>query len=382
MPAIAWKFRTSPGGVDLTSQVMSFSRMRGKQNWLEPYGPKDLTITIRNDNNQAASWPIAQAIEIYFGANVDDQIFWVDQIEFNDAPGTTATAGSGAGSTATIILRDWLGRGGQMKENPTLSSAACFQQIRNGFTTAGGTIGADMGYDTTYNGTNIAAASTTSTNVTTRLVQNVATDKYLGQIYLNGNLLMMRPGNLAPTPANLITLKPSKGVSTGDRFLVYDNCRRITAGPNFCNAATVSYPGGSQSVTNAASIAIYSTRLISFSTVDNVGASASDKGRWLIKQGLDPAALSFEVTFTDVMQTNNVLTNLLTDYATISNVAIEYVVPGSGVTKTEYVTIEGISYSADPGKTSFTMYLSNLNLYSPFTLDSVVCGYLDQNYLA
>ena len=55
MAKIDWKFYTYPGYVDLTSHVMSFSRFRGKQQYLDNYTGQNMTVTIRNDANQSAS---------------------------------------------------------------------------------------------------------------------------------------------------------------------------------------------------------------------------------------------------------------------------------------------------------------------------------------
>jgi hypothetical protein len=58
-----------------------------------------------------------------------------------------------------------------------------------------------------------------------------------------------------------------------------------------------------------------------------------------------------------------------------------YRVPGAGSDSTIEVAIEGISVSATPDQTTFTVYFSPLTYYQFFTLDSSELGILDTSRL-
>lgn len=379
-----WRFYTYPGSVDLTSHVKSFSRFRGKRNYLDEYSGQPMTVTIRNNANQVASWVVGSIINVGIFGAVDNQYFWISEVQFNDEPGTTTTSGSGSNSTATIIMDDWMTKAGRIQlTNFSLSLEDCLKQMWNQITTAAGALPSDMLWITGYSGFLPAAAATYTGTVAARINLNLKTEGTGAQLYQYLNYLDLRTAAVTGSPVtNAVTLQPAKNGATGNKYVVYQNFKRISAGNNFLNTVTVVPPvAASQTATNATSVTTYGKRFNSVSTANNTTGQAAARAQWLANVSSDPNDLRFEVTFTDVMQDNTGVTNLLANYASGSIIYLKYVVPGSGVLTTEICSIEGISYSGTPSETVFVAYLSPMNVYANFILDSTVYGVLDENRL-
>ena len=177
-------------------------------------------------------------------------------------------------------------------------------------------------------------------------------------------------------------MQPSKGASTGDKYIQYQDFRRITAGSQFFNTVTVTPPiVAAQTATDSASVTAYGTRYNGISTVSISVSQAQNRAQWLATSQSDPYALHFEVLFSDVAQDNDGIQSMLENYEAGSFIYLKYVVPGSGVTTTAQCNIEGISYTANVNQTQFTLYLSPNTLYADFVLNSAQFGVLDQNRL-
>lgn len=380
---IPWAFRSLPTAVDKSSQVRSFTRFRGKQNYLDDYSGQQLFVTISNNNNQVADWTIGQEFQLDNGTGLDAQNFWVSEVQFNDAQGTNTSSGTNTDSTATIILDDWMTRAGRIQvTNFTLTAENCLSQMVNQFTVASGALPANMGWITSIGFATAAAATYTGT-LAARINTNLKTEFTTAQLYQSADNLSLRIAEQTGSPVtNAVTLKPTKGASTGDLYVLYQNFRRISAGQNFINTVTVDPPVASdQTATNATSVTAYGARFYSVSTANNSNADALVRAQWLANSTSEPNDLRYEVTFTDVMQENNGINSMFSNYSSAPIIYLEYVVPGSAVTTTEVCAIEGIGYSAAPDQTTFTLYLSQMSVYAEFILDSSVYGVLDENRL-
>lgn len=380
---IAWKFFTYPGLTELTSQVKSFSRFRGKQNYLDDYSGQQMAVTIRNDTNQIASWPVGSIVYIYDGA-ADTQYFWVSEVQYSDEVGTTTASGSGANSTATVILDDWMTKAGRIQlTNFALTVETCLKQMWNQITTAAGALPSDMTWVNAAAGFFPAAAATYTGTVAARINLNLKTEGTGAQLYQASGAMELRTAAVTGTPVtNAVTLQPSKGSSTGNKYVVYQQFRRISAGQNFLNTITVDPPVvADQTATNAASVTAYGTRFNSVATANNTVTQAANRAQWLANVSSDPSDLRYEVTFTDVMQDNTGVTSLLGNYSIGSIIHLKFVVPGSGVTTSEVCAIEGISFLGSPSETVFVVYLTPMDVYAHFVLDSAVYGVLGQNRL-
>jgi len=363
--------------------VKSFTRFRGKQNYLDDYSGQQLVLTIKNDNNQVANFSIGTAVTTST-SGVDFQYFWVSEIQFNDDVGTNTTTGTGKNSTATIYLDDWMTRAGRIQvTNFTLTEELCFKQIWNQFTVASGALPADMAIQPYSPGFYSATAATYTGTLAARINTNLKTEATGGQIYLYNQYLELRKAQVSGTPVtNAVTLKPAKGSSTGNKYVVYRNFRRISAGQNFLNTVTVQPPVvAAQTAKNSSSVSTYGARFNSVATASITISQAQNRAQWLANSQSNPNDLRYEVTFTDVMQDNTGIVSLLGNYGSGSIIYLEFVVPGSGTTTTKICSIEGIGYSGTPDQTVFTLYLSPMDVYADFLLDSAVYGVLDQNRL-
>lgn len=384
MAKVDWKFYTYPAYVDLTSHVMSFSRFRGKQKYLDNYTGQNMTLTIRNDANQSASWIVGNAYIIDTSTGNDGQVFWVQEVQYNDQVGTNTTSGTGKASTATIVLQDWMSRAGQIQlDSFTLTQELSYKQLWNQITNASGALPAGMEWYAGNSGFFSATAATYTGTIANRINLNLAGEKNGSQIYQYLKYLDMRSGQVTGSPVtNAVTLQPSKNGSTGNKYVQYQNFKRITAGANFLNKITVTPPVvAAQTATADASIATYGTRFNGISTVNISISQAQNRAQWLANSQSDPYALHFEVSFSDLAQDNTGIINMLSNYQIGSFIYLKYVVPGSGVTTTTQCSIEGIRYSGTPDQTQFTLYLSPDTLYADFILDSAQFGVLDQNRL-
>ena len=171
MAKVTWKFVRVTGSVNLTTDVMSFSRFRGKQQYLDNYTGQTMTVTIRNNTNQSASWVVGEAYNISLTDGRDLQTFWVNEVQYNDQQGTTTTSGSGSASTATVILQDWIGRAGQIQlTNFALTQDETYDQIVNQITVASGALPSNMGYWSGSAGLFNAAAATYTGTIANRII--------------------------------------------------------------------------------------------------------------------------------------------------------------------------------------------------------------------
>lgn len=384
MAKIVWNFVRSSDSEVLTADVISFSRFRGKENYLDNYTGQQITVTIRNNTNQSANWIVGTRINVQLTAGSDGQTYWVSEVQYNDQPGTTTSSGTGSGSTATIVMDDWMSRAGKIGvTNYALTAEFSYKQMWNQFTSGLGVLPSDMLWLTTYTGVYTAAAATYTGTVANRINLNLASEKTGSQLYQSDAYLELRPASVVGSNVtNAATLQPAKASSTGNTYVQYQGLKRITAGQNFLNTITVTPPvAAAQTAIDTGSVSTYGTRFNGISTVNDTTAQALDRAQWLAFSQSDPYALHFEVTYTDIAQDNNGAQYVLSNYVSGSAIYLKYVVPGSGVMTTTLCNIEGIRYSATPDQTLFTLYLTPNTVYSSFVLDSTAFGVLDQNRL-
>jgi len=381
MAKIAWNFYNFSTSTDLTADVMSFSRMRGRRSFLDQYSGQQMTVTIRNNTNQSANWDIGNAINI--GAGVDSQYFWVSEVQYNDQVGTTTTSGTGSASTATIVMDDWMTRAGRIQMTDfAFTQDLCIKQLINQVTVASGVLPSNMAWGNTFFGSADAVGGNYTGTLSQRINLNMATNAPPPQLYQFSATLFFYGQSSGSPITNAVTFQPSVGASTGNLFIVYKDFKRITAGQNFVNTVTATPPTvAAQTRTNASSVATYGTRFNGISTQNKNTTEAGNVAQWNANCQSNPYDLRYEITFTDVTQKNFGIENMLSNYFSSSFAKIKYVVPGSGVETSEQVSIEGISYSATPDQTTFTVYCSPNDYYTQFVLNSATFGVLDQNRL-
>jgi hypothetical protein len=383
MARINWAFYNVNTSTYVTSDVISFSRMRGRRSFLDQYSGQQMSVTIRNNTNQSASWLIGTPISATIFGGVDSQFFWVSEVQYNDEPGTSTLSGSGSGSTATILLDDWMTRAGRIQMTDfSFTQERCIKQLWNQVTVASGVLPADMDWLPTEIGSATATGGAYTGTLAQRININMATNAPGRQQYVYANQMCFYGSSSGSGITNAVTFQPSVGSSTGNQFIVYQDFKRITAGQNFINTVTATPPiVAPQTRTNPTSVTKYGTRFNGMTTQNYDITETANVAQWNANCQSDPYDLRYEITFTDTAQGNTGINSMLGNYFATSFAYLKYVVPGSGVTTTEQVSIEGISYSGTPEQTIFTVYCSPNDYYSQFILDSPTFGVLDQNRL-
>jgi hypothetical protein len=367
-------FQKVVAGTDFTSSVMSYNYQWGRQSYLDNWSGNQMTITIRNNNNQAGIFSINDRIS----CSIIPGHFWVSQITFQDAVGTNANTGSGASSTATIVCDDWLSKAGRVQVNSkALTQTNTIAQISE-FTSE--LAAADLEIDTTFTtGQSIASAATYTGTIANRVNLNMNTEK--GQIRYVGK-------KAAFLPRNSISINSSSplvsSIDEGGVTILYQDFERRTLGQSFANTVTTQPEGlASQTGQDPSSFSTYGTVSATTSTVDATTGQALDLANWLSRVQGDPMSLTFAIAVSD---TGNTLTAFDTWLSNVNNTSfwglnLHYFVPGSAGQVNIDVVLEGVSYSGQPDRTETTAYFSPKEFYNIFLLDSSTQGRLDINRL-
>lgn len=380
MTKINWLFaKVNSPFTDVTSSVLSFSYMQGRQNYLDSYTGGILSITLKNQNNIAANF----VFNDLWGLSDDtvsagEQYFFVQGVTFNDAPGNVGM------STITVQLADVLARNGRavatnvnLAQNNTVDQMFFLNQA-NPF------LGAFNG--PTPGGSSTAAAIVYSGNVLDRFNLLMATEK--GLVYFMSIFVLMvgRRGIQFSNSGFTFTRN-----ATSATAISYQNYEHERANLNFFNNVTVNPLGlAPQNAINSASFAAFNSVEQSFSTADATTGQALGLAQFLAESQGEPTTETFNVSFIDLPQnatiTKGFLTTLYGNDTTIDagNIRVWDLVsriPGAGSDTTTKVVIEGINISATPDRTEFTVYLSPLTFYQFFILDSSTLGILDTSRL-
>ena len=317
---------------DKTSDVMSFTYSTGRRTQFDSWSPGSLVLTIKNESNQADGYNLNDKIILTAVGSYWYQWFYVQEVLFNDLGGT------GAGSTATVICTDLLGRLGRIQVfEQSIGSQPTIQQIDTEF---GSLLPSGTIFNFVTNGDSTAAADGS----------------------LAGYLVFNRDGS---------------GIGT---VYAYSDIKRIALGQNYLNTCTVTPPvAAAQNATDSAGVATYGTYGAEFSTVDNSQAQALSFAQWQVYSRDDPDELSFQISVSDTA-------NNLADYfdAQFFNQivgTVSYKKPGSATPVTSSQIIQGWSMSVNPSRTDIEVFTSPLTYTNFFTLDSDTFGVLDQSRL-
>ena len=359
---------------DFTASVMSYNYQWGRQSYLDNWSGNSMTITIRNNNNQAGIFSINDRIS----CSIIPGHFWVSQISFQDAVGTNGSTGSGAASTATIVCEDWLAKSGRVQvNNKALTQTNTIAQISE-FTSE--LAAADLEIDTTFTtGQSIASAATYTGTIANRVNLNMNTEK--GQIRYVGK-------KAAFLPRNSISINSSSplvsSIDEGGVTILYQGFERRTLGQSFANTVTTQPEGlASQTGQDPSSFSTYGTVSATTSTVDATTGQALDLANWLSRVQGDPMSLTFAIAVSDSGNTLTAFDNWLSNVNNTSfwGLNLHYFVPGSAGQVNIDVVLEGVSYSGQPDRTQTTAYFSPKEFYNIFLLDSSTQGRLDINRL-
>jgi hypothetical protein len=375
MPKINWQLaRSVPSAVDVTDSVLSFSYTQGRQNYLDQYSGGTLSVTLKNQSNIAQYFTFNSVWILNNDDTVGEQYFWCQDVTFNDYPGNTGL------STITVSLVDVLARNGRnVVSNVVLAQDDTIDQLQTLWRTAPYQIG---DFDGSGPGSSTAAAITYSGSMLNYLNLIDSTEKGLINFY-GPTVYMLRRNsvNLAVSVFSFTRNAPSASA------ISYSGISRDLAGLNFMNNVTVNPNGlASQTATNSASLTAYGNAAQSVSTVDATTTQALGLAQWLSSSQADPEAQNWSISFQDLPQNLSALSPFMrafynTDGSQYKVWSLVYRVPGAGSDSTLQVAIEGISVSATPEQTRFTVYFSPLTYYQFFTLNSSTLGILDTSRL-
>jgi hypothetical protein len=352
----------------------------GREKYLDTYSGKFLNLTINNASDYAST--------IAYGTTIDVQIlnssgvvrgnfnFWVQEINYNDAPGGVGL------NTATLICADWLSRAGRVQATSyVIPQNTVYEQCLDFNASAGGPLPTDLEFFGLGGSSTSIGSAITYTGTVSNYV-NLAVTTERGFLVAYDNNLFIRSRNLisGTSPATIQLGRTATATQIG-----YQSFDRIQNGLQFINNATITSTGvADQTVSNASSVSTYGSSFYSSQTVDYDATQANGNASWIANTLSDPASLRFSCSFSDVAQNQTALDDLISSmFYIISNnriLTLNYTPPG-GVSTAINVVIEGYSFNVTPQQTTVTFDMSPLQYYQFFTLDSTLLGILDTSRL-
>ena len=353
---------------DKTSDVMSFTYSTGRRTQFDSWSPGGLVLTIKNESNQADGYNLNDKIILTAVGSLWFQWFYVQEVLFNDL------GGDGAGSTATVICTDLLGRMGRIQVfEQAIPSQQTLFQLDTAFSSLmpTGTFIVIRG-----DGDSTAAADASySGTALNRLNLNMVTEQ--GWVAITDDSVYLSSRSFIDISEPIVTFART---ASGASQFGYSDIKRIALGSNYLNTCTVTPPvAAAQNATNTAGVTTYGTYGAEFATVDNSQSQALGFGEWQVFSRDDPDELSFQISVSD---TANDLTQLF--YAIYYNqplVFVSYKKPGSATPVTDTQIMNGWSMSVNPSRTDMEIFTSPLTYTNFFTLNSATFGVLNTSRL-
>jgi hypothetical protein len=351
------------GATDVTSQIQSMQYSTGRRTQFDSWSPGSLVLSIRNDAGQADAYILNDKIWLTSASSGFYQWFYVQEVLYNDL------GGLGAGSTATIVCTDLLGRMGRTQVfEQYLNQETTLTQIDNEFSTLMPTSSSIV-----LNGVgdSQAAAETYTGTVLNRLNLNMVTEQGWLSVTDVGVYLYARSAIDDLAPGTIVFARQGDGLNQ----MGYSDIKRIALGSNYLNTCTViPTTVAQQNASDATSVAAYGYYGAEFSTVDNTIQQADDFANWQVYSRSDPSELSFQISVSDL---NNDISPLLgAIYANIPVVTVSYEKPGSPNDYVSAQIMQGWSMSVTPSATYMEIYTSPLTYTNFFTLNSSTFGRL------
>ena len=353
---------------DKTSDVMSFQYSTGRRTQFDSWSPGSLVLTIKNDNGQATGWDLNDKIILTAVGTSWYQWHYVQEVLFSDL------GGDGAGSTATIVCTDLIGRLGRIQVfAQAIASAKTLLQLDTAF---GALLPAGTSFSYNGNGDSTAAADASySGTALNRLNLNMVTEQ--GWISVTDYAIYLYGRTEIDDLGATITLART---ASGSFQFGYSAIRRIALGSNYLNSCTATPPvAAAQNATDTTGVATYGTYGAEFATVDQNSGQALGFAQWQVFSREDPDELSFQ---TSVSDTANDLTELLNAiYFNSPLVTVSYKNPGSNITLTDTQIMNGWGMSVNPSRTDMEIFTSPLTYTNFFTLNSATFGVLNTSRL-
>ena len=348
---------------DVTDDVMSFTYSTGRQTQFDSWAPGSLILTIRNDSGQANGYDLNDRIILTAVGTTWYQWHYVQEVFFNDMPGT------GASSTATIVCTDFMGRLGRISAfEESLPLDDTIGQFYNAFFTQLPT-GADVIPRSV--GSSEAAANASYSGTALNLLNLEMTTEQGWLTSLDSNIYIYgRSAFVDFTPFLIFGRAASAPYTYG-----YSDIKRIALGSNYLNTCTVTPPvAAAQNATDTAGVTSYGYYSAEFSTVDDTGSQALSFAQWQVFSRDDPDELSFNISVSDTAN------NLYAFFQVVNQeqpvVTVSYRKPGSPTDLTSSQIMQGWSMSVTPSQTDMQIFTSPLTYTNFFILDSSTFGVL------
>ena len=364
-----WKVTVD--GYSLNGFVYSLSFFNGKRRWLENYSPQNLSLTIDNSTNLAASFLPGSEIKVYrdgVGTNNNARSFFYTQsVSYDD--GFQYASG---GATATITAIDLFGvLSREQLVNEDLGDLNTLEQLSPYTSLISFTNDGNSGAYPTPNYTGTIGA---------RLAQNMQTEHGLMINYGDTIKLLAR----SQVGDNVSTL--SFGGVASATVLPMNAVFRSALGDSFNNVVTVDAPVGSYTATNAAGVALWGTWATTTTQVDGSSSQVQGCAEYLaalMGDALSVNQIYFEIHVWDYAVNPSTLT-LFQQYNDFisQNIDVVYRIPGTVSDTTYECVIEGLQINSDPEKTEYVFFLTPAELYRSFILDDAIFGTLDNNRLS
>jgi len=366
MAKIAWTFVNSDASTDFTSSVQNFTYTQGRRGVLDTYAGGTAQITMRNNTGQVAGAFLGYRQKVLIkAAGTNAFIGWVQGIDYNDTPGNANDA------TATITLGDaWVLAGQQIAVTQALTSATL--QV------------AEIGTVQFYTGQFTQPFASSSMQLSapgysgdwnTRLNQIVSSDR--------GRFLIVNGINsYIPFTALYFyrTTSFTFGRTASASVIAYQSFDRVKAIGNqtYVNQAQVTPASlATQTATNAQALVV-GTSAITVASLNTTVTDGLNAATWIANSMADVDQESFFISTTDIAQT---ATANLTDILTYQRICELAYTPPSGVTTSEWVSVEGVTVRGFIDRTEIDFNLASLTYYRAFLLDDTVFGVLDESRL-
>jgi hypothetical protein len=382
MTKLTWRITVGSGfgAIDITDKVLSMNFSFGREKYLDTYSGKFLNLTINNAADYASTIAYGTTIDVQIlnssGALRGNFNFWVQEVNYNDAPGGVGL------NTATLICADWLSRAGRVQATSfVIPQDELDNQCFDFNAGVGGPLPTDLQFGETSGGTSSIGSAITYTGTVSNYV-NLAVTTERGFLVTFDNILFIQSRNRisASNPSSIELGRTATSTQIG-----YQSFDRIQNGLQFINNATITSTGvADQTVSNASSVSTYGSSFYSSQTVDYNATQANGNASWIANTLSDPASLRFSCSFTDRAQNQTALDNLIfTMFFPISNnrtLILNYTPPGGASTAIK-VVVEGYTFNVTPEQTTITFNMSPLQYYQFFTLNSTFLGILDTSRL-
>ena len=341
------------GGVNFSSHVLSMNFDLGRRTFFDDFNGGTISLTLRNNTNQCGA--IVQNATISLQSN--QQYFFVTGIQFDE--GITD-----AEATCTLTGVDYFAQLAQYAYGAGAGgSSAPLTQLYNEWTSTG------------------IAPPYMDTPLTSRSVINTggaASDS----TFLNrfSNLLMGEMGSLVSSAATMYPIPngyyPASWLTfgrSGTSGIPYSDLSRIVGTEISANNVTIDYV--TTSTTYVIPSAAYKRTYERYTQLTST--LAANQAQFFATVLTDPDTISGSLTWTDKAATtanNNTFMGAFA-FAPAYMATLEYKLPGGSATS-KRIKIEGVSCTASPAQTTWTVNFSEGSLYDGFQLntDTAILG--------